>query len=127
MDLLANALNQIKIAERKGLRTVRIEPTNKLVRDVLNVLKSAGYIADAEFSDDARGGRFVVTLNGAINECGVIKPRFPVGKKTWEKFEQRFLPSKDIGVLIVTTPQGVVTHNAAKEKLVGGRLLAYAF
>lgn len=127
MDLLANALNQIKIAERKGLRTVRVESTSRLVRDVLGVLKSAGYLADVEFRDDARGGSFTVTLNGSINECGTVKPRFPIGKKTWEKFEQRFLPSKDIGVLIVSTPRGVVTHDDAKENHVGGRLLAYAF
>ncbi len=127
MDLLANALNQIKMAERHGIKKVRIAPTSKLVRAVLQVLQDKGYLGEVQELDDTVGGSLDVTLNGKINECGVVKPRFAVGKKTWEKFEQRFLPSKDVGILIVSTPSGVTAHGAAKENVSGGRLLAFAY
>ena len=44
-----------------------------------------------------------------------------------EKFESRFLPAQDFGVLILTTTNGVVSHNTAKNLKTGGKLLAYVY
>ena len=44
-----------------------------------------------------------------------------------EKFEKRYLPAKDFGILLVTTNKGVMTHEEAKKNHVGGKLLAYVF
>ena len=63
----------------------------------------------------------------AINRCGVIKPRYSVKRSEFEKWESRFLPAQDFGVLLMTTNQGVMSHDKAKEARVGGRLLAYIF
>ena len=127
MDTLANALNSMKVAETKGRSSARVKPTSKLIKEVLQVLQDNGYIASYEYQSDAQGGFFTVTLNGKMNDVGTVKPRFSVTQTTWEKFEQRFLPSKDTGILIVSTPSGVMTHVQAKEKKTGGRLLAYAY
>ena len=127
MDTLSNALNSIKVAETKGQSSTRIKPTSTLIREVLQVLQDNGYIASFEYQNDAQGGFITVTLKGRLNACGTVKPRFAVGIKNWEKFEQRFLPSKDTGVLIVSTPQGVMTHVQAKGKHTGGRLIAFAY
>ena len=72
-------------------------------------------------------GKFIVELEGNINKCGVIKPRHAVKKDEFEKFEKRFLPAKNFGILIVTTPEGIITHYEAKERGIGGRLLAYMY
>ena len=64
---------------------------------------------------------------GTINKCGVIKPRLGVKKNNFEKFEKRYLPSKDFGFLIVSTSKGLMVHNEAKEKGVGGNLIAYCY
>ncbi len=45
----------------------------------------------------------------------------------FEKFEKRFLPAKDFGFLILSTSKGIMTHLAAKEKSIGGKLLAYVY
>jgi small subunit ribosomal protein S8 len=66
-------------------------------------------------------------LKGAINNCGVIKPRYSVKRSDLEKFESRYLPAQDFGVLILTTTEGVITHTEAKELGVGGKLLAYVY
>ena len=66
-------------------------------------------------------------LKGNINKCGVIKPRHAVKKDEFEKFEKRYLPAKNFGILIVTTPKGIMTHYEAKELGIGGRLLAYMY
>ena len=74
-----------------------------------------------------RQGQFKVELEGNINKCGVIKPRHAVKKDEFEKFEKRYLPAKNFGILIVTTPEGIMTHYEAKERGIGGRLLAYMY
>jgi small subunit ribosomal protein S8 len=66
-------------------------------------------------------------LAAKINDCKAIKPRYPVKKDGFEKFEKRYLPARDIGLLVVTTPEGVMTHKQAKEKSVGGRLLCFVY
>ena len=62
-----------------------------------------------------------------LNNCGVIKPRYSVQKTELEKWESRYLPAQDFGVLILTTTAGVVSHMKAKELGVGGKLLAYVY
>jgi len=80
-----------------------------------------------EFVDDGKSGKFKIELKGKIIDCNVIKPRFSVRLDGFEKYEKRFLPAKSFGILIITTPKGVMDHNKAKELRVGGKLLAYVF
>ena len=77
--------------------------------------------------EDGKAGLIKVNLNGNINKCGVIKPRFAVKRKDFEKFEKRYLPAKDFGIIIISTPDGLMTHIQAKEKNLGGRLIAYVY
>ena len=47
--------------------------------------------------------------------------------KEMERHEARYLPAKDFGILILTTPFGVMNNDAAKEASTGGKLLAYVY
>uniref|UniRef100_A0A7C3SNV2 Small ribosomal subunit protein uS8 n=1 Tax=Thermofilum pendens TaxID=2269 RepID=A0A7C3SNV2_THEPE len=127
MDTLANAMAVIKNAESVGKQECVIYPASKLIAAVLNVMRNHGYIESFEYIYDGRGGKLVVKLLGRINNCGVIKPRFPVRKDAFDQWERMYLPSRDIGILIVSTPQGVMSHREAKEKGIGGVLLAYVY
>ncbi len=127
MDVLAHALNSIKVAEAKGANETRIRPASKLVRETLLLLQQNGYLGEFEFVDDGKSGEFIVKLLGKINECGVVKPRFAVKFVDFEKYEQRFLPSRDVGLLVVSTPKGLLTHRAAKQAKTGGRLIAFVY
>ncbi|MBI2145204.1 30S ribosomal protein S8 [Candidatus Woesearchaeota archaeon] len=126
-DPLANVLSVIKNAEDKGMRQCAVKPSSKLMAKVLDIMAASRLIGSYEIIDDGRGGILQVSLIGAINDCRAIKPRFPVTLDDYEKFEKRFLPSKDFGVLIVSTPKGVMSHIEAKAKGIGGRLLAYCY
>jgi len=107
-DPLANALSLIKNAEIKGKGTCTIQPSSKLIGGVLNLLKEKGYIGEFEYIQDGRAGIFQVKLKGNINNCGVIKPRYPIKRNDLEKWESRYLPARDFGILILTTTQGIV-------------------
>jgi small subunit ribosomal protein S8 len=126
-DPLANALSLIKNAEIKGKGSCLIQPSSKLIGGVLNLLKEKGYISEFEFKDDEKAGYFQVKLKGNINNCGVIKPRYPVKREDLEKWESRYLPARDFGLLILTTTKGIISQTEAKEKGVGGKVLAYVY
>jgi small subunit ribosomal protein S8 len=126
-DPLADALSLMKNAEIKGKGTCTVQPSSKLIGGVLNLLKEKGYIGEFERIDDGKAGVFQVKLLGNINNCGVIKPRYPVKRENLEKWESRYLPARDFGILILTTTQGIVTHAEAKKIGIGGKLLAYVY
>lgn len=126
-DLLNDALATIKNAEGSGKPAVTLRPASKLVARVLRVMQDHGYVGEFSYQEDGRGGAYEVLLSGNVNDCGVIKPRFAVKRTDMQKYESRFLPAQDFGVLILTTTQGVLTHSQAKEAGIGGRLLAYCY
>jgi small subunit ribosomal protein S8 len=120
-------MSKILNAELIGKHEVTIPPYSKQSERVLGILKEKGYLEDFKPTKNAQGGFFVVSLNGKINKCGVVAPNFNVKKEGFEPFEKRFLPAKGFGILILTTPKGLMTHNEAKEKGLGGRLLGYCY
>ncbi len=126
-DSLNDALVSIKNAQMAGKKFCLVKPTSKLIGHVLKVMQDYQYINEFEYMEDGKGGIYKVGLNGAINSCGVIKPRRPIKRRDLEKFEARYLPAQDFGVLILTTTQGVISNAKAKELGVGGKLLGYVY
>jgi small subunit ribosomal protein S8 len=45
----------------------------------------------------------------------------------FEQWEKRTLPSREVGLLVVSTSKGVLSHKEAKEKNIGGKLLAFVY
>ncbi|MEA2089651.1 MAG: 30S ribosomal protein S8 [Thermoproteota archaeon] len=127
MDTVANGLTSIMNNEMRSRRECVIYPASRLLGQVLRVIQLNGYIGEFEFIDDGRAGKFRIQLLGRINKCRAIKPRFSVKTSEFEKWEKKFLPSREMGVLIVSTPQGVLSHREARSKGVGGRLLAFVY
>ena len=127
MDNLSNALSNILNSEKIGKRSCYAKPCSKVIKEVFEIMKKNGYIAEYEILDDNKGGVAKILLAGKINKCGVIKPRFSVKKENFEKFEKRYLPSKGFGFLIVSTSKGIMTHIEAQEKGIGGRLISYCY
>ncbi len=130
LDTLANALATIMNNEMRGKREAIIMPASKLIINVLKIMQQEGYIGEFEYIDDGRWGKVRVQLLGRINKCGVIKPRFSVKYVDLERMPhwlRKYLPSRDIGILILSTPQGVMTHKEALKRKIGGVLLAYVY
>jgi small subunit ribosomal protein S8 len=126
-DPLSNAMSKILNAESVGKKECTIKPISSVIKKVLDILNEEGYAGKYEEVDDSRGKFLKVNLLGNINKCGAIKPRSSVTIDNYEKFEKRYLPSKDFGLIIVSTSQGMMTHFKAKEKKIGGRLIAYCY
>ena len=126
-DPLAAALSKIMNAERIGKREVDIKPASKLMKRVLQVLQEHRFLGSSEVVEDGKGGILKVNLLGNVNKCGVVKPRFSTKYTAFEKWEKRYLPAKDFGLLVISTPKGIMTNTQAKQEKTGGRLLAYCY
>lgn len=127
MSVLADCLKTIANAEKRGKRQVLIRPVSKVVIKFLQVMQKHGYIGEFEMVDDHRSGKIVVELNGRINKCGVISPRFDVGVKDQEKWIANLLPSRQFGHLVLTTTYGIMDHEEARRKHTGGKILGFFY
>lgn len=115
---------------------------------------TTGYIGEFELIDDHRSGKIVVQLNGRLNKTGVISPRFNVQVTQIESWVNLLLPSRGFGIIILvsifsrnfrivwvltiifslsfkpfvqTTSSGILDHEEARRKNVGGKLLGYVY
>jgi small subunit ribosomal protein S8 len=127
MDTLSNGLITIINNEMRNRRECIINPASKLLGRVLRIMQLNGYVGEFEFIDDGRSGKFKVQLLGRINKCGAVRPRFSVKVDGFEEWEKKILPSRDVGLIVISTPKGVLSHREASEKHVGGKLLAYIY
>lgn len=126
-DILANTLSKILNAEKKSRNEVLVKPSSKIVKQVLDIMRDNLYIGSYVEISDGKGNVLKINLIGKINKCNVIKPRHSVKIDMFERFEKRFLPAKDFGIIIISTNKGIMTLEEARQKKVGGRLLAYCY
>lgn len=126
VDRLADAINTIKTHELIGRPECTVYST-KLVRAVLDAMQKEGYITSYEEFTVRHARMLKVALSKKINDIGVIKPRFSASKDDIQRYEARYVPSKDFGILVVSTPKGVLTSREVKAQEIGGKLLAYVY
>merc|ERR1719352_1374200 len=123
MSVLNKTLKSITNAERRGKRQVLVRPTSKVVVKFLQCMMKNGYIGEFEIIDDKRAGKIVVNLNGRLNKCGVISPRFDIKLDEYNKWCNNLLPSRNFGHLVMTTSYGIMDHDEAIRKHTGGKIL----
>ncbi len=124
-DTIADGFVILKNAEDVGKKEA-VLPYSKLMLRILGVMKEKGYIRD--FREEGKVKKvIVVSLAGRINNCKAIRPRFVVKKGEYGKWEKRYLPGENLGILIVSTSQGLMTHYEAMEKGIGGRLIGFVY
>lgn len=126
-DILNEALTSLRNAERVGKDKCNINATSNLIIRIFKIFQKYGYIGDFEVFENIYSKPAVVKLTHKINECKVIKPRFYVKYNEIIKKEMRYLPARDVGLLIISTSQGVMSNREAKEKKIGGSLLCYVY
>ena len=126
-NILANLFGTLYNNEARRNTDCVILPTSKLGIEVLKSLQKHGYIGEFEHIDDKRGGKFKIKLLAKITKCGAISPRFKVKKDAFNSWEQQYLPAYNRGMLVVTTNQGVMSHQEAVSKEIGVFLIGYVY
>ncbi len=125
-DPISDALSTINNAVKALIPVVTLKKS-KLLLQLLKLLKENNYVGDYETIEDGNQGLIKVNLLSTINECGAIKPRYPVQLSNLQRYEKQFLPAQDFGIIILSTNKGLLTHQVAKKLNVGGTLIAYCY
>jgi len=101
---------------------LEVKKYSKLLISVLAIAKLKNYVK--EYRVDS--GVLKIEIDD-LNSCRAIKPRFMVSKDEIEKYVKRYLPARNIGIIIISTSKGLMTHTTAIEKKLGGSLIAYIY
>ncbi len=126
-DIIADALNSLVNAEKTGKSECVVKPVSNLLKDIFKIMKDTGYIGEFEYVENKRGGIVKIEMKKKLNNARAIKPRFPCKNDDIERFEKRFLPAKGFGMVLISTPKGLMTNVEAKKKGLGGTLIAYVY
>jgi small subunit ribosomal protein S8 len=126
VNTIADACNMLKNAERARKKEVIISPASKELQKILRIFQQHAYIGEFERYDDGRLGKFKIALLGKINECsGLMRLNYKVNQ--FELLERRLLPAPGLGLIILTTNQGIMALSEAEEKNIGGLTLCYIY
>lgn len=121
-DIVADGLNRIMNAKRAGKASVTLKYYSKFLTNVLAIGKLKKYIADYHMTPE---GLFVEF--GQFHSCMAVKPRYVVKVGEIDKYVRRYLPARGMGIIIISTSSGLVTHQTALEKKIGGGVIAYFY
>ena len=127
MDSLADALRCINNAKKRSKRQMMLRPCSKVIIRFLTVIMKHGYIGEFEVVDDHHAGKIVVNLTGRLNKCGVISPRFDIALNDIEKWTNNLLPSRQFEKVVLATSGGIMDHEEARRKHLGGKILGFFF
>ena len=123
-DQIADLITRIRNAIMVGKTEIRV-PTSKLKVAVVEGLKKAGYIDDFEIEEAKPRGILHVTINAAgtnarINEITKIsKP----GRRIYTSANDIPVVKSGRGIVLISTPKGVMTGQEAKKNRLGGEIL----
>lgn len=124
MDPIADMLTRIKNAQVVGKKTVSF-PFSSFKYDIVKILEKEGFIEYAK-KRGKKIKRILIRLkytkdgNPWIHEVRRIsKP----SRRFYFKSKELYLPKSGYGLLIVSTPKGVLTSKEAKKIKVGGEII----
>ncbi len=123
-DIVADALNMLRNAKKAKKSIVRIKIISNLLIEILKIMKQQGAVK--KYKINSKDKSIEVTL-GEFSECKAIKPRFSVTKSQIEKYRRRYLPARNLGIMILSTNKGLMTHEEAEEEKIGGSLISYFY
>jgi len=127
IDPFTDALTHIKNSDFVAKKNCVVSPVSKLLTNTLDILAKEKYIAGYEIKPKAEKKELIIKLNGMLTNLIAIKPRSATSYIDLEKYEKRFLPSRNVGIIILSTPKGLMTHIEAKKQKLGGRLIAFVY
>jgi small subunit ribosomal protein S8 len=127
-DPIADMLTRIRNGLTAGHTVVPI-PNSKLKLEVARILKEEGYIEDYGIGDEQPYPMINVTLK----YYGDRRHRRPVitglqrvsrpGRRVYQKHDDLPWVLSGMGIAIVSTSQGVMTAQSARNKGIGGEIL----
>ena len=128
-DPLGDMLTRIRNAQRAKKSDV-VSPASRLRENVLEVLKREGYIEGFEKSNVRPGVDELHIKLKYYEGSAVITKIYRVstpGRRVYSSVKDLPRVYNGLGISIVSTPQGVMSDNAARKANAGGEILCQVF
>jgi small subunit ribosomal protein S8 len=124
-DPIADMLTRIRNAGRALLPVVEL-PHSHIKENVANILKQQGYVAEVAV-DGATIKKLKIRLkyNGKKSVIEGIKRISKPGLRKYVGATEIPRVRGGLGVVVISTPEGVMTDVQARKKNLGGELLCY--
>ena len=127
-DRIADMLTRIRNANIMKYDTVEVLGS-KMTEEISRILKSEGYIEEYKVEKNVKGDKITLTLKYANNKKEkvitglkrIIKP----GLRVYAKASELPRVLNGLGIAIISTSEGVMTDKEARNKGLGGEVLAY--
>ncbi|AOM84546.1 30S ribosomal protein S8 [Salisediminibacterium beveridgei] len=128
-DPIADMLTRIRNANTVRHTSLEL-PSSKLKIQIADILKREGFIRDYENIEDNKQGVLRLFLKyGQDNEkviSGLKKISKP-GLRVYAKSDELPRVLGGLGIAVISTSDGVITDKEARQKQVGGEILAYVW
>lgn len=128
-DPLSDLLARIRNGQSAGKSSIEA-PFSKLLANVCAVLKDEGYIEDFRAEDRENNKKVLVTDLKYAEGKGVIRQIDRVskpGRRVYSNVKTMPRFFNGLGILIVSTPGGVMADHKARAANVGGEILCQVF
>ena len=121
-DIVSDGLNRIMNAKVAGRTSIILKHHSKFLQNILAIGKLKGYLSEYSLTSKGLSIEFK-----DLHKCKAVKPRYIVKVKDIDKYIRRYLPARGMGTLIISTSKGLVTHQTALDKGIGGSIIAYFY
>ena len=128
-DPVGDLLTRIRNGQLRGLGKIK-SPNSRLRARLLDVLKEEGFIRDyteVQLSTGKRELEIELKYHEGQPVIRELKRVSTPGRRVYTSVKDLKPHRQGLGVSILSTPQGVMTDNAAREKNVGGEVLCQVF
>lgn len=128
-DPIADYLTRIRNANMAKHDSVEI-PASNMKKSISKILKNEGFINDYEVIDDNKQGIIKIDLKYGPNGERVISGLKRISKPGLRNYvDAANLPKvlNGLGIAIVSTSAGVITDKEARDKNIGGEVIAYVW
>lgn len=125
-DPIADLLTRIRNANMVKHESLEV-PASNIKKQIVEILKSEGFIKDVEYIEDNKQGIIKIFLKYSNGERVIkgIKRISKPGLRVYAKAEEMPRVLNGLGIAIVSTSNGVVTDKVARKNNTGGEVLAY--
>lgn len=128
-DLLGDMLTRIRNGQAANKASV-VAPSTNTHKRVLTVLKDEGYIRDFSEQEVRTGVHELKIELKYFDGAPVIREISRIsrpGRRVYTNVKDMPSERGGLGVMILSTPKGVMTDHAAREANIGGEVLARVF
>ncbi len=129
-DPIADMLTRIRNGYQARMETVDVAPCSKVKVEIAKILKSEGYIDTYSVEGEGIEKKIVVTLKYGANDEKVVKGIKRISKpglRVYTKGNQIPKVLNGLGIAIISTSEGMMTDREARQKHVGGEVIAYVW